>query len=83
MIDDDTKRSGNVDMDMTEIIHDAMGQSLLSDSPKIALAEKLGIEPNAKAFVQWVADVRGVDIIEARKLILDNPMLMKLIFIMA
>ena len=74
---------GNMQGDMTEAINEAMQYSLLSEAPKKALADKLGIEPNAKAFVQWVADVRGMCIEDARRLILDNPMLMKLIFILA
>lgn len=41
--------------------------SLISDLPKQALAEKLGIEPNAKAFIQYVMKEKNISEAESKK----------------
>lgn len=57
--------------------------SLISDRPKQKLAEKLGIEPNCKAFIQYVMKEKCITEEQAKNLIMENMTLLRMMFILA
>ena len=66
-----------------EAVKKLTGLSLVSDDPKIGLAEKLGIEANASAFVAYVAREGKISYDEAKSVILGDVNLARMMFILA